>query len=376
MSAVRQLSFFPELQDDLHKALDLYNASGVEHLFFRHFARRLAVGYKSMKPGACIAAACPSGQTQDELIGKFRKEVQAMDAPHPDAPYSFHPVEISVPIRFTARQMEVELLDRYTQALNSARISHRGKPRFEEFRLGHYYNSTAIGRLIAFLRTKSPDLVIIRDARNFGTPDASKEEIRAGWRLILDIAKQSGVPHIIFAPVGTVSSVIYDDPAMLSDVEAVVLKPYHRGDGGEIEAFLGVVNDYDAEIPWADKDSLGNHIGEIESAISGDVDRLRQWIVRAISEAIADPETTRITWEHFRTTTPHEKQRLMAFEDRIKALGMIEAPGKAKKGASGDGSAESKVETLPDGDGGKKSKKPVRPGRRNPGRDPMMPQAM
>jgi hypothetical protein len=194
----------------------------------------------------------------------------------------------------------------------------------------------------------------------------------------MDIARQSGVPHIIFAPVITVSEMIYGDPAMLSEVETVVFKPYHYGDGGEMNSFLGAVNDFNAEIPWGENDSLGAHIKEIDEAISGDVDRLRQWVVRAVSEAIADPETSQISWKHFQETQPHPTQKERAAEERQEALKMSEFPKDVKHGSDDrqSGGKGSQTEDPLTGEARAKPGFPRKPGDQKPSRKPLIPPVM
>lgn len=345
MSTAVQLSFFPESQSELYDALQIYKESGVAHLSFQRFVRRLAVTFKSANPGACLVAACPDGQTLDEAIASLSEEIREIEARQYGAPSHFRLVEVSIPSRFTHRQLEAEILDRYRHALNSVRISHRSEPRFGDNNLADYNARTAIGRLIAFLATKNPSLVVIRNTQNLEFPGASPSDIRAGWRMFMDIARQSRVPHLIFAPAETVSSVVYKDPTMLSQVIPSVLKPYHRGKDGNIECFLGALNDFNVPMPWAESDSLCAHLSEIDDAVAGDVDRFRQWVVQALNYALCEPETTGIAWRHFQETKPHPKQRMQAHKERQEALAMLERADKwtaedAKNSSSGVSTAK------------------------------------
>jgi len=352
MSTAVQLSFLPDKQADLFDALQTYQESGVAHLSFERFVRQLAIAFKSAGPGACLVAACPNGQTLDEAIASLSEEIRAREVRQHGVPSDFRLVEVSVPCRFTPRQLELEIFDRYRHALNSVRISHRSNPHFGDLNLADYNARTAIGRLVAFLATKSPSLVVIRDTENLEFPGASEEDIRAGWRILMDIARQSRIPHLIFAPPMTVSSVVYDDPVLLSQVSPAVMKPYHKGKDGNMECFLGALNDFNVPMPWAGKDSLGEHLSEIDDAVAGDVDRLRQWIIRAVNCALCEPETTKISWHHFRETKPHAKQQRRAHDERNKALAMLGRSDKwtaesAKPADSEGGAVEKLTKTKP-----------------------------
>jgi hypothetical protein len=329
MSTAVQLSFLPDKQAELLSALQTYQESGVTHLSFVRFVRELAIKFKSAGPGACLVAACPNGQTISEAIASLKDEIRARELQHYGVPSDFRLVEISVPSRVSHRQLELELFDRYRHALNSVRISHRCQPQFGDLNLGDYNARTAMGRLIAFLSTKKPSLVVIRDTENLDFPGASPDDIRAGWRMLMDIASQSRVPHLIFAPPVTVSSVVYDDPVMLGKVTPAILKPYHSGKNGNMECFHGVLNDYNAPMPWEGTDNLGEHLSEIDEAIAGNVDRLQQWIVQALNCALCEPETTRVSWRHFQETKPHANQQRLAHDERKEALAMLELSDKS-----------------------------------------------
>jgi hypothetical protein len=228
MSAAVQLSFLPPAQDDLQNALRVYQESGVPHEFFNRFVRSLAVSYKSAGRGATIVAACPGSPTLDEVIIGFRKEVRKFETRNYQSPSQFEPLEVSAPSRPTRRQMEVELLDRYAHALSTVRLGHRGQPHFWDDDDGYgtgYQARTAIGRLVALLRIKNPPVVIIRDAQNLKCPDESNAGTRAAWRLFIDIARQSGAPHIVFAPISNVK-VVFDEPELVGEVQLEVLRPY------------------------------------------------------------------------------------------------------------------------------------------------------
>lgn len=323
MNAAVQLSFLPPAQDELQKALHLYQNSGVRHTFFNKFVRSLAVSFKSVGPGATIVAACPGAPTLDEVIAVFRKEVRRFEDRNHQTPSQFEPVEVSAPSRPTRSLMEVELLDRYAQALQTVRIGHRGQPLFWDENAGIQQARTPMGRLIALLRTKNPPVVIIRDAQNLKCPNSSNDEDRAAWRFIIDIARQSGVPHILFAPISTVRTLV-DDPELMGEVHLEVLRPYSRSIPSELACFKGTLHDYNLAMPWEEDDSLVERVDDIDLAVAGDVDRLRRWIVRAVNCAFSEEDTARVSWRHFIQTKPLPKQRQLAQNDRRDALELLE----------------------------------------------------
>lgn len=284
-----------------------------------------------------MVAACPSGQTFDESLICLERKIHEIERQKFGSPSELTVVEVSAPTLSTNRQLEKELFDRYHHALFTVRIKHRSEPRFKLENLADYNARTTFGQLAAFLEMQSPSLVVIRDAQNFATPRASLEDIRAKWRIIIDIARQSRIPHLIAAPTATVSSVVYDDPEILADLIPAVLEPYHKGDSGNMPAFFGVLNDFNKAMPWETKDSLMAHWEEIDSGIAGDVSRLRDWIVRAVTCALTEPETTRVSWRHFLETKPLSAQRNYAQSERNEALTMLGRtdswPDKSEKAA-------------------------------------------
>jgi hypothetical protein len=357
MSAAVQLSFLPPAQDDLQKALRVYQESGVPHEFFNRFVRSLAVSFKSAGRGATIVAACPGSPTLDEVIIGFRKEVRRFEARNYQAPSQFEPLEVSTLSRPTRRLMELELLDRYAYALSTVRLGHLGQPRFWDDDDGTRYKArTAIGRLVTLLRTKNPPVAIIRDAQNLKCPNESNDETRAAWRLFIDIARQSGVPHIVFAPISNVK-VVFDEPELVGEVQLEVLRPYSCVVASELACFKGTLHDFNLAMPWQDNDSLVSRCKEIDQAVAGDVDRLRRWIVRAMNCALSEEETSRILWRHFLQTKPLPKQRELAHEDRRTALSLLEP------------SAPPPPPAVEESTSAPNTKPALKPGNRKPGRD-------
>lgn len=328
MSVAVQTSFLPTFQADLRASLGIFQTSGVHHAFFHSFVRSLAVSYKSAAPGATIVAACPGGKTCSEIIANLEFEIREIEKASYQSPSDFRAIEISVPGRFTHRQLESELISRYFHRLYSAPIGHRGQTRWDDPEFANFNALTQIGRLVCFLRTKKPSLIIIRDAENLRWPGASDDEIRAAWRFIRDIARQSGIPHLICAPVSVVNKFVCKDPTMLAEMQVEVLKPYHKAEGGMWDCFGGVLYDCDQALPWTAGETLTAHIDEIDDAVAGDIDRLRQWVLCALNHALMEPETERISWRHFREKKPQSSQRKLAGEERTLAWSLVDPKDK------------------------------------------------
>ncbi len=364
MNTAAQLNFFPNPQDNLLQALREYQTKGIPHTAYNRFTRSLAIAYKSTTPGATIVGACADAPILDEVIAGFLREVRKFETANFQPISGVSPVQLSAPGGNSFRRVESELFDRYFKGLNSMPFGHRGQTaQFLDFNLGETYRvRTPLGQLVAQLRAKSPSLVIIRNADKLKWPGASCEEIRAAWKLIIDIARQSGVPHMLFTPIASAHDALRDD-TLLGSVHLEVLRPYSSSRAGDKAAFHGILNDYNQRLPWSDSDSLMKRADDIDSAIAGDVAGLRLWLIRALKRALSDEQAVFMEWEYFRQTMPNEAQRLKAREERVAAnslLGLNVAPPKA---------AEPKKEPTEHTDGSSKPPRKRTPGTRKPGRD-------
>jgi hypothetical protein len=304
MNAAVQLTFFPSPQDKLQKALHTVQVHGAPHAHYLRFVRSLAVAYKSAGAGDIIVGACAGDITVNEVISGFGKETKKFEAESDLVPVPLNIVRFSTPSCFTRRQFEEELICRYHFALDSIPFGHKGQPRFRnEPPVGDVFDQwaglnakTPVGRLIAQLKMKSPSLVIVNDAENLGWANASTDEVRTAWKLVIDIARQSGIPHLVFAPVTAVNSVMVANDALRTSVCIEVLQPYLYVDRRDPKSatYRQALAYYDGPLPWATKDSLVQHIGEIDERIQGDITRLRRWVLRAVSRALCERETTYI----------------------------------------------------------------------------------
>lgn len=359
MNAATQLTFLPPAQDELQKALRVFQDSGVPHAHFNQFVRSLAVSFKSAGAGATIVAACPGSPTLDEAIFGFRKEVRRFESRNLQTPSHFEPLEIAAPSRPTRTGMEAELLDRYMHALQTVRIGHRGQPQFLDPEFGGLYHMrTAISRLVTMLRSKNPPVVIIRDIQNLRCPNNSNDEDRSAWRLIIDIARQSGVPHIMFGSISAISEMV-EDPTLLGEIHLEVLRPYSISEPTELACVKGILHDYNQVMPWEEEDSLVDRTKEIDQAIAGDVDRLRRWIIRAVNCALSEEDTQGVSWRHFEQTMPLARQQVLAEEDRRNALGLLDP-------------ISNRITQAPP-PRPLSQKRLVKPGNRNPTRDRVIP---
>ena len=171
-------------------------------------------------------------------------------------------------------------------------FGHRGQTaQFTDYKLGETYRvRTPLGQLATQLRSKNPSLVVVRNTDKLKWPGASEEEVRELWKLIIDLARQSGVPHLLFGPISTVHEVL-QDATMLNAVHLETLHPYNLAEPVEQSAFLGILNDYNSCLPWDDNDSLVQHADELDNAIAGDIAGLRQWLIRAVTRALGDEKT-------------------------------------------------------------------------------------
>lgn len=306
MSCCTQLDLFPQAQADLIKSLELIRGSGVCHQHFVQFVSSLVTGFKADCNGATTIVACPDGAL-DQVLEEFTKGVTAFEKRTHRVVSDFSFLELRAPSSLSPTQMKVELLDRYRTSLHSARIGHRTQPRFFGDQFDRPSARTDVGQLVELLRFKRPPLVVLREAQNLALPGAPVALARANWRLVMDIASQSGIPHFICGNIDTVLEVL-SDADFHSATDVFFLRPYNVSVKEQKPIFVGVLNDFDAALPWKDREeSLARRIDAITKSVSGDADRLRRWILRALTEAVAEGSAL-LDWRHFEKTQPTSRQ--------------------------------------------------------------------
>jgi len=173
---------------------------------------------------------------------------------------------------------------------------------------------TDVGKLVEFLRYRQPPLVVLRGAHNFALPGAPVTLARACWRLVMDIASESEIPHLICGTIDTVLDVL-SDADFHSDSDVFFLRPYNISAVEQKPIFVGVLGDFDEALPWKERnESLVRRIDAIDKCVSGDPERLRRWILRALTTAIAEGGVL-LEWRHFEETQPTAKQAAAAYNE-------------------------------------------------------------
>jgi hypothetical protein len=312
MSAVTQMSFFPAAQEELHTALEAFQQQCVRHVNLTEFINSLVASFKSCAPGSTIVAACPPDRCLSEILGEFEDAVPIFEHRSQRIPCQFQMVQVGTPSALNTRQMKAELLDRYRVALHATRIIHRTQPRFLCDGMGAGIRRTDLGQVVELLKYKQPSLVVVRDVQNFRRQGTTIDEACIGWRLIMDIASQSGIPHLICGTVRTAMDVIAD-PNIQGATELLVLRPYDVSPKNPDSRglFGAIINDFDDVLPLAPDESLIGHFDFVAERVAGDPDRLRRWVIRALTKAIGECSDS-LRWRHFVDTAPSEQQTKLA----------------------------------------------------------------
>ena len=355
MSVAVQLNMFPEAQDDLQAAVDTFSNQGVKHEHFSHFIDELVTSFKSCRAGSTIVAACPGGQATDEVLGEFAERVRSFEIRTHRGPSNFGFLRINAPSGLSAQRVNRELIDRYRTALHQARICHRTKPRYSEDCPAMDLPKTEIGQLVDFVLYKNPQMIVVTDADKLARDCAPPAEVRAAFRVVMDIASQSGVTHMICCSTYTLLKLL-EDAEFVSAIEPHILRPYDYSDARQKSVFAGVLADYDEFLPWSGDDALSKKHKSIDEVVAGDPERVRRWILKALNGAMTANQT-RLDWSNFEATMPRPAQVSLAQEERNK---IIEA-FPAKKIAKPCGG-------LPNQN--RAQQKPLKPGQRKDTRDP------
>lgn len=322
----QQLCLFPESQSALKEAIEIFQRRGTRHWHFMEFVNALATAYKTAAPGATVVAACPTDLGFDEAMSAVKKQIGShSDCESPED--RFFSITIGAPSALDVRQMRLELLDRYRAALNYARIRHRGQPRFKLE--GEIVTDpilplkrTDFGQLCEVLSNRRPSLVVVRDIQNLSRSGAPRSETVAAWRYLIDLAAQSGIPHLLCGNLVKVLEAL-KEPELRDFVDAYALRPYDisRRDAKasekekdrftQRERFKSILHDYDKALPWNGKDRLCGHLVYIDSKVHGNPDRVRRWVVRALSFAVSNG-CDALSWDHIKAASPISMQASLA----------------------------------------------------------------
>ncbi len=355
MSVAVQLNMFPEAQDDLQAAVDAFSSQGVKHEHFSHFIDELVTSFKSCRAGSTIVAACPGGQATDEVLGEFVERIRNFEIRTHRGPSNFGFLRINAPSGLSTHQVNRELIDRYRTALHQARICHRTKPRYSEECPGMDLPKTATGHLVDFILYKNPQMIVVTDADKLARDCAPPAEIRAIFRVIMDIASQSGVTHMICCSPYTLLKLL-KDAEFAAAIEPHILRPYDYSEVRQKSVFAGILADYDEFLPWAGDDALSKKHQIIDDVVAGDPERVRRWILKALNGAIAAKQT-RLEWSHFEATIARPVLVASAQDERCDIIEAFPAKKTAKPTAS-----LPKANDVP--------QKPLKPGQRKDTRDP------
>ena len=315
----RQLNLFPETQRDLEAAIHTFNRRGVPHKHFVALVHALASAIKSSQPGATFILGCAPDRGFDEFIDATMLEVRRSFPAGSDGQPDFTNMQVRAPGSVSAKQLRVELLDRYRTELQCASIRYRHRPQFLSGDACGIAPRTDLGQLVGLLGQKRPSLVIVRDIHNLARPGAPQAEAAAALRVLMDLAAQSGVTHLIGGSVSSALDLLDGHTSLLEAVEAFILRPYDLHDEVQKACFSGTVQDYDRELPWSGKDRLAAKLQYLDNRIHGDPDRLRKWIKRALSHALASG-AEKLAWHHIEQTGPHWGQVVLA-KDEFRRVG-------------------------------------------------------
>lgn len=344
MSAVVQMEMLPFAQSRLYSAKALFQEKGVVHNHFQDFTRAIALAWKSAPAGSLIVAASPMTTSVVEVMTGTTVEAGHLTS---DKSTLGH-VVVSATTRPNHRMLMAVFEDRYTRAVNAYDQSKALDVPWTQPCGSYYPQKTACSRLVHVLKVLQPPLVVIENGHEFRCPRDSVDDLRANWQMLIDIARQSQVTHVIFAPATTALEILAD-PNFCDQVQLAVLHPYKSSkattsdDGKNDEAdkierfthaaiFKSALSEYGSCLPWHDQDSFESHSDFIDNAVGGDLGRARKWILRALDDALSEPRlidpltgtvsaqpNDALKWDHFKRTKPRGPQSIQANTERTAA---------------------------------------------------------
>jgi hypothetical protein len=306
-----QLSLFPEAQRELETAIHKFNRLGVPHKYFRTLIQSLASAIKSSMSGTTFVLGCPTDRGFEEIISATMKEVRKSFPANGDESPGFTSLQVRSPSGVSAKQVRMELLDRYRTELHCASIRYHHRPQFLSSEAWSVTPRTDLGQLVGLLRHKRPSLVIVRDIHNLARPGAPKAEAAAALGVLTDIAAQSSVNHLLTGSVTSVLDLMEVQPSLMDMAEIFVLRPYDLENEIQKACFTGTAHDYDEQLPWSGKERLANRIPYLDRHVHGDLDRLKKWVKRALNHALAVGDE-KLFWRHIEQTAPGRSQANLA----------------------------------------------------------------
>ena len=300
-----QLMLFPQECARLNTAIETISEQRIPLTNNLNFVREIYTAMVSLPQGSVILAAAHGGNTSDEVCAWITECLRN----GPDGQARGNPPAMSViktPLGENQRLQRKYLLDAYHGAVPLSRLAHTHEPQFQ-LQFGQSFLSQDRMQVVAGLIAGRPiDYYLLRDAHQLQRPGDVLWDAREHVRYIIQLAQISGRTHVLLGRMTTLWQWL-DDSSIADAVTPCMLHPYDLEVPHDASEFADMLTAYDAVIPWCKGITLVGHIQEVNSVVWGSPQRVRKWVLNALTGAKARG-MEELDWKCFweRKPTPAE----------------------------------------------------------------------
>lgn len=309
MNAVQQY-LFPELVHPLSIAQERLSKFRYTEPVQQDFIRAIFARITTAGPGGLVAVGCSPAVRQDLIVGDVVKALwptRTASCAHEESPV----LEIVAPpeVEGVSKQLQV-LHDRYRREADALDLQYKHGPLFWIPRLGNRWpkvthRTTETEAVADLLVSREIKLVCITQAENVAPGRITSH--------LADIARQSGVTHVIFGERKRMLQVANHCGSGCSP--RLVIQPvYNLGLKAERDGFVSVMKGYEAILARCANIQLTERAKLIMARVGGDPCRLAQWLSDALSEA-ARLSAPKLEWIHLERTSPRDHDTEAAIKD-------------------------------------------------------------
>jgi len=304
-----QLMLFPQATAEVDAAIATIGAQRLPLPNHLHFVGELCASMTSLPAGSVILAAAPGGSTSDEVCSWVKEYFQnASSAKTGERPAQL--AVINTPMAENLRLQRKFLLDAYRGALPLSRIKHVHEPQFQ-LEFGQSFLSNDPFQVVSgLIAARAIDYYILRDAHNLQRPGVSMWDARDQVRYLIQLAQNSGRTHVLLGRLRTVWQWL-KDPQIAEALTPCLLHPYDVAKDDEAATFMRLLLTFDGVVPWKKGHNLAEHFSEINEVVHGSPQRLKKWVLNALTGAKAKGLQA-ITWDFFCERKPTASESLEA----------------------------------------------------------------
>lgn len=275
------------------------------------FVRAVLAKVTAAGSGGLVAVGCSPAVKQDLIVSDVIKAIwpqQAASEPNGGSPV----ICVTAPPEVSGVTPQLRILhDRYRREADCLNIPYKFGPLFSTSSPRVTYRTTETEAVADLLMTREVKLVCVLNAENIATG--------ALVNYLADIARQSGVPHVLFGRRKEMLC-IPNEPWCRYPPKMVVQPVYDFGVKESYAEFISIIKGYDDLIKRCSNVRLTDRAKVLMMRVGGDPCRLSQWVCEALCEA-ARQMAPKLEWVHLERTGPRDAETEAALKDLNAYLG-------------------------------------------------------